>query len=142
MATTRGITGFKHVDFLHPPLQFNIHNLYLSYILSHSAIVCFLSLKDTRKLLCHLFILYDVMKVINGVRDLDVLIEQPCLTYEECLAVRRSSPLPMVLDECVDDIGRGGCQRDRDYVYSISYVIFISTVCIYICAYVNGIELQ
>ncbi len=36
--------------------------------------------------------------------DVDVYIEQPCLTYEECLAVRRQIPHPFVLDENVDDI--------------------------------------
>ncbi len=49
--------------------------------------------------------MHEAVQVVNGVRDLDVYIEQPCLTYEECLSVRRMSPLPMVLDECVDDIG-------------------------------------
>jgi L-alanine-DL-glutamate epimerase-like enolase superfamily enzyme len=32
-------------------------------------------------------------------------IEQPCLTYEECLAVRRQIPHPFVLDETIDDLG-------------------------------------
>lgn len=49
--------------------------------------------------------MHEAIQVINGVKDLDVYIEQPCLTYEECLSVRRMSPLPMVLDECMDDIG-------------------------------------
>jgi L-alanine-DL-glutamate epimerase-like enolase superfamily enzyme len=48
---------------------------------------------------------HEAVQVVNGVKDLDVYIEQPCLTYEECLSVRRMCPLPMVLDECVDDIG-------------------------------------
>lgn len=43
---------------------------------------------------------------MNGVKDLDVYIEQPCATYEECLSVRRMCPLPMVLDESIDDIGK------------------------------------
>ncbi len=37
-------------------------------------------------------------------RDVDVYIEQPCLTYEECLAVRRNTHHPFVLDEVVDGI--------------------------------------
>ena len=37
---------------------------------------------------------------------MDVYIEQPCATYEECLSVRRMCPLPMVLDESINDIGR------------------------------------
>jgi hypothetical protein len=49
--------------------------------------------------------MHEALQVVNGVKDLDVYIEQPCLTYEECLSVRRMSPLPMVLDECMDDIG-------------------------------------
>jgi L-alanine-DL-glutamate epimerase-like enolase superfamily enzyme len=34
----------------------------------------------------------------------DVYIEQPCLTYEECLAVRRATDHPFVLDENVDSL--------------------------------------
>jgi L-alanine-DL-glutamate epimerase-like enolase superfamily enzyme len=34
----------------------------------------------------------------------DVYIEQPCLSYEECLAVRRQCPHPFVLDETIDDL--------------------------------------
>lgn len=49
--------------------------------------------------------MHEALQVVNGVKDLDVYIEQPCLSYDECLSVRRLSPLPMVLDECMDDIG-------------------------------------
>lgn len=49
--------------------------------------------------------MHQAIQVINGVKDLNVYIEQPCLTYEECVSVRKMCPLPMVLDECVDDIG-------------------------------------
>jgi L-alanine-DL-glutamate epimerase-like enolase superfamily enzyme len=45
---------------------------------------------------------HEAMRVVNAVRDLDVYIEQPCLTYEECLAVRRNTRLPFVLDESID----------------------------------------
>ena len=38
----------------------------------------------------------------EAVRDVDVYIEQPCLTYEECLAVRRHTDHPFVLDENID----------------------------------------
>ena len=31
--------------------------------------------------------LADAIKVMGGVRDLDVYIEQPCATYEECALV-------------------------------------------------------
>lgn len=46
----------------------------------------------------------DAVRVVRAVRDLDVMIEQPCQTYEECLKVRAHTDLPMKLDECVTDI--------------------------------------
>jgi len=48
---------------------------------------------------------HEAIRVVKAVRDIDVYIEQPCLTYEECLAVRRQCPHPFVLDETIDDIG-------------------------------------
>src|SRR6185503_19933017 len=47
---------------------------------------------------------HEAIRVANAVRDIDVYIEQPCLTYEECVAVRRQIPQPFVLDENIDDI--------------------------------------
>src|SRR4026207_1991440 len=47
---------------------------------------------------------HEAVRVANAVRDVDVYIEQPCLTYEECLAVRRQCPHPFVLDENIDDL--------------------------------------
>ena len=49
--------------------------------------------------------IHEAARVVNAVRDLDVYIEQPCYTYEECLATRRRTPLPFVLDENIDGIG-------------------------------------
>jgi L-alanine-DL-glutamate epimerase-like enolase superfamily enzyme len=43
------------------------------------------------------------MRVVRAVRDLDVYVEQPCASYEDCLSVRRHCPLPFVLDESVTD---------------------------------------
>jgi L-alanine-DL-glutamate epimerase-like enolase superfamily enzyme len=48
---------------------------------------------------------HEAIRVAKAVRDIDVYIEQPCLTYEECLAVRRQIPHPFVLDENIDDLG-------------------------------------
>ena len=48
---------------------------------------------------------HDAVRVAKAVRDVDVYIEQPCLTYEECLAVRRQCAHPFVLDETIDDLG-------------------------------------
>lgn len=48
---------------------------------------------------------HEAVRVAKAVRDVDVYLEQPCLTYEECLAVRRQIPHPFVLDENIDDLG-------------------------------------
>jgi L-alanine-DL-glutamate epimerase-like enolase superfamily enzyme len=47
---------------------------------------------------------HEAMRVVRAVRDVDVYIEQPCLSYEECLAVRRHTDHPFVLDENVDSL--------------------------------------
>jgi L-alanine-DL-glutamate epimerase-like enolase superfamily enzyme len=47
---------------------------------------------------------HEAMRVVRAVRDVDVYIEQPCLTYEECLAVRRHTSHPFVLDENIDSL--------------------------------------
>ena len=44
------------------------------------------------------------LRVADAVRDVDVYIEQPCPTYEQCLAVRRHTNRPFVLDEVIDGI--------------------------------------
>ena len=49
--------------------------------------------------------MHEAARVVNAVRDVDVYIEQPCRTYEECLAIRRRTPLPFILDENIDGIG-------------------------------------
>jgi len=48
---------------------------------------------------------HQAARVVRAVRDVDVYIEQPCATYEECLAVRRRTDHPFVLDETIDGIG-------------------------------------
>ncbi len=47
---------------------------------------------------------HEAMRVVRGVHDLDVYIEQPCTSYEECLAVRRNTNHPFVLDENIDSL--------------------------------------
>lgn len=47
---------------------------------------------------------HEAIRVVRAVKDLDVYIEQPCLTYEECLAVRRNTSHPFVLDENIDSL--------------------------------------
>src|SRR6188472_322279 len=47
---------------------------------------------------------HEAIRVVRAVRDVDVYIEQPCLTYEECLSVRRHTDHPFVLDEVIDSV--------------------------------------
>ena len=47
---------------------------------------------------------HEAMRVVRGVHDIDVYIEQPCLTYEECLSVRRHTDHPFVIDENIDGL--------------------------------------
>ena len=46
----------------------------------------------------------EAIRVANAVRNLDLILEQPCETYGACLAVRAKAPHPMILDECMVDI--------------------------------------
>ncbi len=48
---------------------------------------------------------HEAIRVARAVRDVELYLEQPCLTYEECLAVRRHCDHPMILDECMDSMG-------------------------------------
>jgi len=50
------------------------------------------------------WLMHDAMRVIGAIQDVDVYIEQPCLTYEECLSVRRHTDHPFVLDEVIDGV--------------------------------------
>jgi cis-L-3-hydroxyproline dehydratase len=47
---------------------------------------------------------HEAVRIADAVRNVDVYIEQPCLSYEECLAVRRHTNRPFVLDEVIDDL--------------------------------------
>lgn len=47
---------------------------------------------------------HDALRVVRAVRDINVYIEQPCLSYSECLALRRKTDHPFILDEVIDGI--------------------------------------
>lgn len=51
------------------------------------------------------WLMHEAARVVRAVRDVDVYIEQPCLSYEECLSIRRRTDHPFVLDESMDGIG-------------------------------------
>lgn len=62
---------------------------------------------------------HQAARVVRAVRDLDIYIEQPCLSYEECLSIRRRTDHPFVLDESMDDIAmvlRGHGDRAMDAI--------------------------
>ena len=50
------------------------------------------------------WLLPDAARVVEAVKDLDVYIEQPCRSYEACLAVRQRTALPFILDENIDGL--------------------------------------
>ena len=50
------------------------------------------------------WLMHQALRVANALRGKDVYLEAPCLSYEECLVVRRSTPLPFILDEHITGI--------------------------------------
>ncbi|MBI4500716.1 MAG: mandelate racemase/muconate lactonizing enzyme family protein [Gemmatimonadetes bacterium] len=65
------------------------------------------------------WLMHEAVRVVNAVRDVDVYIEQPCASYEQCLTIRRRTTLPFVLDEVIDSIDmimRGAADGAMDVV--------------------------
>ena len=65
------------------------------------------------------WLMHEALRVVRAVKDLDVYIEQPCESYEECLTVRRHTDRPFVLDESMDGIDmllKGHADRAMDVV--------------------------
>lgn len=65
------------------------------------------------------WLMHDALRVVRSVSDVDVYIEQPCASYEECLSVRRHTDHPFILDEIVDSMEmlvRGRADRAMDVV--------------------------
>lgn len=65
------------------------------------------------------WLMHEALRVVRAVRNVDVYIEQPCRTYEECLTVRRHCDHPFVLDENIDSVDvllRGHADRAMDLV--------------------------
>lgn len=71
-------------------------------------------IRETRRILAETDILVadantgwtraEAARVAASVGDLDVYIEQPCRSYEECLSVRRRTARPFVLDEVITGV--------------------------------------
>lgn len=47
------------------------------------------------------WLMHEAARVVRAVRDFDVYIEQPCLSYEECLSIRKRTDHPFVMDESI-----------------------------------------
>jgi len=65
------------------------------------------------------WLMHEAARVVRAVDDIDVYIEQPCETYEECLAIRERTSHPFVLDEVIDGLDilvRGHADRAMDVV--------------------------
>ena len=48
------------------------------------------------------WLMHEAARVVRGVQDVDVYIEQPCASYEECLSIRRRTGHPFIMDEVID----------------------------------------
>lgn len=65
------------------------------------------------------WLMHQAARVADAVRGVDVYIEQPCASYEECLAIRRRTARPFVLDEVIDGLGavlRGYADQAMDVI--------------------------
>ncbi len=65
------------------------------------------------------WLMHDAARVVRGVADVDVYIEQPCMSYDECLSIRRRTDHPFIMDECIDGIDvltRAHADRAADVV--------------------------
>jgi L-alanine-DL-glutamate epimerase-like enolase superfamily enzyme len=41
---------------------------------------------------------------LRATRELEITVEQPCMSYHDCRALRAACPHPLVLDECIDSL--------------------------------------
>jgi len=65
------------------------------------------------------WLMHEAARVVRGVEDIDVYIEQPCFSYEECLSIRRNTNHPFVLDESIQNLRsllRGNADLAMDVV--------------------------
>jgi len=47
---------------------------------------------------------HQALRVADAVRNVNVYLEQPCASYQECLVVRRHTNRPFILDEVMDSL--------------------------------------
>ena len=65
------------------------------------------------------WLMHQAARVVRAVKDVDVYIEQPCETFEECYSIRKMTDHPFVLDESIDGLPillRANSLQARDVV--------------------------
>ncbi len=65
------------------------------------------------------WLMHEAARVVRSVHEVDVYNEQPCETFDECLAIRRRTNHPFVMDESIDGLDvlmRGHAQQAMDVV--------------------------
>jgi cis-L-3-hydroxyproline dehydratase len=65
------------------------------------------------------WLMHQATRVVDAVKDIDVYIEQPCMSYEECRAIRDRTQRPFILDEVIDSLSavlRGYEDRAMDVI--------------------------
>ncbi|MDC0226747.1 mandelate racemase/muconate lactonizing enzyme family protein [Alphaproteobacteria bacterium] len=50
------------------------------------------------------WLMHDALKVVKATEHLDIYYEQPCMTYKECLTIRKKTKNPFILDENIDSV--------------------------------------
>ena len=50
------------------------------------------------------WLMHQATRVVRAVKDIDVYIEQPCETFEECYSIRKMTDHPFILDESIDGL--------------------------------------
>ena len=50
------------------------------------------------------WLMHQAARVVRAVKDVDVYIEQPCETFEECYSIRKMTDHTFVLDESIDGL--------------------------------------
>jgi len=50
------------------------------------------------------WLMHQATRVVRAVKGIDVYIEQPCETFEECYSIRKMTDHPFVLDESIDGL--------------------------------------